>query len=97
MELSTFATYVGLARDFLILAVGLVWLVVAVVLFRKISGVVDSVSRTVKAVEQTATAVAGKATGPAGAGVAFGVSKISSMLWRLVKRRPRGGTDNEQR
>ena len=95
MELSTFATYVGIARDFLILAVGLVWLVVAVVLFRKISRVVDSASKTVKAVEQTVASLSSKATGPAGAGVAFGVSKLGSMLWRLVRRRPQGGTDSE--
>ncbi len=84
-------------RDFLILAVGLVWLVVAVALFRKVSRVVDSVSRTVKAVERTAAALSDKATGPAGAGVAFGMSKIGSMLWRLVRGRPQGGTDSEQR
>ncbi len=96
MDLSTFATYVGLARDFLILAVGLVWLVIAVILFRKVSSVVDSVSKTVRAVEETAAAIASKATGPAGAGVAFGVSKVGSMLWRLLRRQPRRGKDNEQ-
>ena len=95
MELSTFATYVGLARDFLILAIGLTCLVIAVVLFRKVSRVVDSVSKTAKAVEQTAAALSDKATGPAGAGVTFGVSKSGSMLWRLVKRRSKGGRNNE--
>ena len=96
MELSTFATYVGLARDFLILAVGLVLLVMAVVLFRKISAVVASASKTVKAVEQTIGTFSGKATGPAGVGVAFGLSKLGSMLRRLFRRRPQGGTDSEQ-
>ena len=95
MDLSTFATYVGLARDFLILAVGLSVLVMALVLFRKISKVIQSVNRTVKSVEDTAASISSKASGPMGAGVAFGIGKSVSMLWRLVRRRPRGGEENE--
>ncbi len=96
MELSTFATYVGLLRDFLILVVGLAVLVMAVALYGKISSVVQSVNRTVKAVEDTAASISSKAAGPMGAGLAVGVGKAVSMLWRLVRRRPRGGEDNEQ-
>ena len=101
MELSTFATYVGLVRDFLLITVSLVVLVaslavlmISLALYKKVSGAARSVKQTAKSIEETAAAVSSKATGPAGAGAALVISKLGSLLWRLARKRQREKEDD---
>ncbi len=96
MELSTFATYVGLVRDFVILGLLLIVLVAILVIYRKITDLVDSTKETVKNVQEITGGISGKFAKPAvaGAGVAVGAGKAGAFLLNLIRRRRTGGNEN---
>ena len=94
---SDIATIIAMARDivfFLLLAVALI---VVLVLFRKVSALLDSVKRTVKDAENVISTVSDKVVGraTAGSGVAFGAGKVGAFLLGLRRRGKGGGRNGE--
>ena len=73
---------VALARDIAILAFSLGLLLMAFILYRKLSGLLNSAKRTVDGTEKVVTVIS-KIIGPitAGAGVASGFGKVASSMF----------------
>ncbi len=88
------ATYVGLARDILLLLLLVVTLLVVLFTYRKISKVFRSANRIVKETEEIVSVVSGKIVGPAtsGSGIASGAGKVAAFLFGL--RRKKGESDD---
>ncbi|MCH7744776.1 MAG: hypothetical protein IIC84_01720 [Chloroflexi bacterium] len=92
---SDIAIIIAMARDIVFFLLLAALLLVLIVLFRKVSALLDSVKRTIKDAEEVISAVSDKVVGPAtkGSGVAFGVGKAGAFLLGLRKR-GKGGKKN---
>lgn len=92
---SDVATIIAMARDIVFFLLLVVALLVILVLFRKVSALLDSVKRTIKGAEDVISTVSDKVVRPAtaGSGVAFGVGKVGAFLLGL-RRRGKGGKRN---
>ena len=91
------AEIIGVIRDIALISILLVAMVVLLVLFRKISTVLDSARRTMRNTEEVASAISSRIAGPAaaGSGVAFGAGKVAAFLLGLSRKmRRKGGKSN---
>ena len=88
---------VALARDIAILAFSLGLLLMAFILYRKLSGLLNSAKRTVDGTEKVVTVISKRVVGPitAGAGVASGFGKVASSIFGFG--RDHGGRDGKER
>ena len=88
---------VALARDIAILAFSLGLLLMAFVLYRKLSGLLSSAKQTVDDAEKIVTVISKRIVGPitAGAGVAAGFGKVASFMFGFGK--DRGNRDGKER
>ena len=87
--------YLAMARDGALLLLLLLVIVTGLILYRKISAVLDSARRSINDVEQIVSAVSKKLVKPAttASGLASGVSKIATFLATLFKNEGKvGGT-----
>ena len=90
---------VALARDIAVLAFSLGLLIMAFILYRKLSGLLNSAKRTVDGAEQIVTVISKRMVGPltAGAGVASGFGKVASSIFGFGKNRgDRGGKERDR-
>ena len=97
--MTEFAETVGVIRDFVLIVIFLLAIIVLLVLYKKIAGVLDSAKRTLKSAEDVAAAVSEKVVGPAasGSGLAFGAGKLVGFVLGLSgKRRRKGGKSDGQ-
>jgi hypothetical protein len=88
------AEIIAMVRDIVLLVLLTVSIMVVLVLYFKISSVIDSAKRTMRDTEDIVTTVANRVVGRAvaGSGVAFGVGKVAAFLFGLSKRKRRQGT-----
>ena len=94
MELADTAEIIGIVRDVLLVLLLTVALLVVLILWRKVSSLIDSAKRTAKGAEEIVKAVSSKvAPATAGAGVAFGVGKVAAFLTGFAKKRQRDRSD----
>ena len=91
MENTDTAEIIGIVRDVLLILVLAAALVFMLLVWRKVTSVLDSTKRTIKGAENIFTIVSSKVVGPAaaGSGVAFGVGKVAAFLTGFARRRRR--------
>ena len=96
MNLTDAAEIIAVIRDIAFIVLLLVTLVVALVLVRKVSSVLNSAKRTAKGVEDMMSTVSGSLVKPAtaGSGVAFGAGKILAFILGLSRRKKKQGGNN---
>lgn len=96
MSLTDAAEIIAVIRDIAFIVLLLVTLVVAIVLVRKVSSVLNSAKRTAKGVEDMMSTVSGSVVKPAaaGSGVAFGAGKVLAFILGLGRRKKRQGGSN---
>ena len=96
MSLTDAAEIIAVIRDIAFIVLLLVTLVVAMVLVRKVSSVLNSAKRTAKGVEDMMSTVSGSVVKPAaaGSGVAFGAGKVLAFILGLGKRKKKQGGSN---
>ena len=89
MDLTDTAEIIGIVRDVLLILLLAVALLVVLIVWSKVSSVLDSTKRTIKGVESIVDTVSSKFAGPAtaGSGVVFGARRVVSFLTGLAKRR----------
>ena len=95
-----FAESVGLVRDILLIVLLALMTLALLILLWKVSGLLNSVSRTAKNVEDLVEVVSSRIVGPAtaGSGVAFGAGKLAAFFMGFSrKRNDKGGKDNGKR
>ena len=88
-----------MTRDIAFLVLLVLLIVAALVLFLKVSAVLDSAKRSLKNVEDVVSTVSDKVVRPAAAGsrVASGAGKAAAFLLGLARRRRKGdSSDGEQ-
>ena len=95
MELADTAQIIGIVRDVLLVLLLTVMLLVVLILWRKVSSLIDSAKRTAKGAEEIVEAVSSKVVAPAtaGAGVAFGMGKVAAFLTGFARKRQRDRSD----
>ena len=86
-------------RDVALISIMLAVMFVLLLLFKKISAILDSARRTMKIVEEITTALSGGIVGPASAGssVAFGAGKLAAFVLgfsRSKKQKGKGEKDS---
>lgn len=86
-------------RDVVLISTMLAVMFVLLLLFKKISAILDSVRHTMKIIEEIAAALSGGIVGPASAGssVAFGAGKLAAFILgfsRSKKQKGEGEKDN---
>ena len=88
---------VALARDIAILAFSLGLLLMAFILYRKLSGLLNSAKRTVDDTEKIVSVISKRIVGPiiAGSGVVSGFGKAASSIFGFG--RDRSGRDGKER
>ena len=93
------ATYVGLARDIILLLLLFAILLMVLFIYRKISQTISSVNRIIKNTEEIVSTVSDSIARPAaaGSGVAFGLGKAVAFFRGLRSSRKGGRNDGEQR
>ena len=96
MNLTDAAEIIAVIRDIAFIVILLAVLVVAVVLVRKVSSVLNSAQRTAKGVEDMMSTVSGSVVRPAaaGSGVAFGGGKVLAFILGLSRRKKKQGGNN---
>ena len=96
MSLTEIADIVGVIRDFALIFVLLIALVFLLVVYKKVSSVLDSVRRTMNSAEEVAAAVSSGIVKPArrGSGVAFGAGKVAASIFGLMRNLGRKGGRN---
>ena len=96
MTFTDAAEIIAVIRDIAFIVLLLVTLVVAIVLVRKVSSVLNSAKRTAKGVEDMMSTVSGSVIKPAaaGSGVAFGAGKVLAFILGLGRRKKRQGDSN---
>ena len=84
-------------RDIAFLVILLAVLIITLVLYSKLSSVLNSARRTLKGTEEIVSAVSKLARpAAAGTGTAFGVGKVAAFLFGLSRRKKnRRGDDGE--
>ena len=89
------AVWVALIRDVVLLLLLLTALLAALVLFRKVTALLSSASRTVKSVEELTATVSDRLVKPAtaGKGVASGAGKVGGFIFRILRRNKGGERD----
>ena len=95
-----FAESVGLVRDILLIVLLALMTLALLILLWKVSGLLNSVSRTAKNVEDLVEVVSSRIVGPAtaGSGVAFGAGKLAAFFMGFSRKRSdKGGKDNGKR
>jgi len=94
---SDIAIIMAMARDIVFFLLLAALLLVVLVLFRKVSAMLNSAKRTIRDAENVISAVSDKVVGPAtkGSGIAFGVGKLGAFLLGLRKRGKGGGRNGE--
>ena len=97
MTLTDTAEIIGIVRDVLLILLLTAALMVVLVVWRKVSTVLDSAKRTIKGAEEIVTVVSSKVVGPAAAaaGVAFGAGKLAAFLAGFVRRKGRRDGDGK--
>ena len=96
MNLTDAVEIIAVIRDIAFIVLLLVTLVVAIVLVRKVSSVLNSAKRTAKGVEDMMSTVSGSVVKPAaaGSGVAFGAGKVLAFILGLGRRKKKQGGSN---
>ena len=96
MELADAADILGIIRDGLLILIFLLAVIVLLVIWRKVSAVLNSFARTAKSVEEITEAVSSKIAKPAasGSGVAFGIGKVAAFVAGLGKSKNQGGDED---
>ena len=96
MNITDTAEIIAMVRDIVFLLLLVVILVVALVLFRKVSAVMDSAKRTIRDAEEMVSTVSGSVIRPAaaGSGIAFGAGKILAFMFGLGRRKKNKGGSN---
>ncbi len=96
MNITDTAEIIAMVRDIVLLALLVVLLLVAFVLFLKLSSVINSVKRTIRDAEEMVSTVSGSVVRPAaaGSGIAFGAGKILAFMFGLGRRRKKKGGSN---
>ena len=89
LSLTETADIIGIIRDVAFIFILLLAIVTSLLLYRKVSALLDSVKRTVKSAEEISTALSDKIVRPAaaGSGVAFGAGKLAAFVLGLAKKR----------
>ena len=90
---------IALIRDIALISILLVAMFALLLLFMKVSAVLDSARRIMKSAEEVATALSSRIVGPAsaGSGVAFGAGKMAAFVLGFSRRRKqkgKGGKDS---
>ncbi len=96
MNITDTAEIIAMIRDIVFLLLLLVVLVGALVLFLKVSAVMDSAKRTIRDAEEMVSTVSGSVVRPAaaGSGIAFGAGKVLAFMLGLGRRKKKkGGSD----
>jgi hypothetical protein len=90
------AETVALIRDFILIFLLLLALLVALGLYTKVSKLLGSARRTLESAEDIADALSSKIVGPAAAGssLAFGAGKVAAFVVGLSNKKRKGGEDN---
>ena len=100
MTLTEFAELVGAIKDIALIVVSLLltFLLLGILfLYRKLSRLLDSATRTVESAEQIADVISGKLARPvgAGSGIAFGLGKAVAFFGGFRhKKKGKGEKDN---
>ena len=96
MNITDTAEIIAMVRDIVLLLLLVVLLGVALVLFLKVSSVVNSVKRTIRDAEEMVSTVSGSVVRPAaaGSGIAFGAGKILAFILGLGRRKKKKGGSN---
>ena len=97
MDLTGFAFVLGVTRDVLIILISFFGLLAVLVIYRKVTKILDSAGRTLKNVEDMADSLANSIVKPAnsGSGLAFGVGKLAAFVMGLSRRKKRKGGHND--
>ena len=92
MNVTDIAEIVALVRDIVLLVLLAMALLLVIVVYWKLSSILDSAKRTVKEAETIVTTLSEKVVGPAGGGsrMARGTGKTLSFLFGLLGRGRRG-------
>ena len=94
------AEIVGIVRDFILILAFLVAAVLLLLIYRKLSSVLDSAGRTLKNAEELTDTISSKLVGPAGSGsgVASGAGKVAAFFVSFARRmtKKRGDKDGER-
>ena len=95
--MSEAADIIGVVRDVAIISILLVAMAMLVVVFWKVSAVLDSAKRALSDAEKVTAALSSSIVGPAtaGSGVAFGAGKLAAFVlgWSKSKKRKGGEGD----
>ena len=92
------ADIIAITRDIAFLLLFLVVSMAVLLMYRKVSSILDSAKRTIKNTEDVLSTVSSKVVRPAtvGSGAAFGVGKLLAFLMGFSKRKGKGGKDDGQ-
>lgn len=87
------AEYIAMTRDIVFLVLLVIVILATLLIYSKVSKLLDSTKRTVQDAENIFSAVSSKVVGPAvGSGMAFGAGKLMAFLLGFRKRK-KGGND----
>ena len=89
------AEIIAMTRDIVFLVLLVIAILATLILYSKVSKVLDSAKRTVKDAEDIFSAVSSKVVGPAaaGSGAAFGAGKLMAFLLGFRKKNKKGGNN----
>ena len=100
LAIESVAEIVGIARDFILILAFLVAALVLILIYRKLSSVLDSAGRTLEKAEELTDAVSSRLIGPAesGSGVASGAGKVAAFIVSFARRmkKKRGEEDGKR-
>ena len=100
LAIENVAEIVGIVRDFILILAFLIAALVLLLIYRKLSSVLDSAGRTLKSAEELSSTISSKLAGPAGSGtgVASGAGKVAAFFVsfaRRIMKKKRGDKDGE--
>ena len=100
LAIENVAEIVGIVRDFILILAFLIAALVLLLIYRKLSSVLDSARKTLKNAEELTTAISSKLAGPAGSGsgVASGAGKVAAFIFnfaRRMKKKKKNGGDKD--
>jgi len=89
LDLTDTAEIIGIVRDVAFLLLLVIAILALLIIYRKVSKVLDSAKRIIEGAEDIVTTVANKVVAPAaaGSGLAFGTGKAAAFLLGLTRRK----------
>ena len=98
LNVADFAEWIGIVRDGAFLFLIVVAVLLVLMLYQKVSKVLDSAKRTIKSAEEIVTTVSGKMVKPVavGSGAAFGLGKMAAFVLGFSKRRRNKGRSRDE-